>query len=68
MSAIKKAVKWLNKKTTYVGPIALEHPEGYAYFAAYVFKLKRDVKRNVWYVVKMGLDNNPEYVKRICNY
>ena len=68
MSTIVKGVKWLNKKTTYVGPVVGDHPDGYAYFKCYVFQLKRPKKFDIWYVVKMGLDEKPEYVKRICNY
>jgi hypothetical protein len=49
-------------------PLTKIAPAGYAYFSAYLFKLKRENKCSVWYLATLDEEQNVTSVKRICTY
>jgi hypothetical protein len=64
---LQKACRWLNKKAQ-GWPVGMLHPEGYAIFGAYVFRVERPSKPSVWYVMDMDKDDQWKVarIKRIC--
>lgn len=65
---LQKACEWLNVKTNYTYIPVVANRKGYAEFVAYVFKLPREGKLTVWYVLEMASQYEPKSVKRICRY
>jgi hypothetical protein len=65
---MNKAVRWLNKRCKTILPLTKIAPAGYAYFSAYLFKLKRENKCSVWYLATLDEEQNVTSVKRICTY
>ena len=65
---LKNAFRWLNDRCKTCMPLTSVAPEGYAYFSAYLFRLKRERKSSVWYLVKLEVDYKITSIKRICRY
>lgn len=64
---LRKAASWLDDKVkgNYLPVVAVRR--GYAEFVAYVYKVKRLGKPDVWYCLEI-FDQHITQIKRICMY
>jgi hypothetical protein len=66
---LKKAVHWIEKKCFYQNfRVVSIFPKGYARLIAHIFRMKRQGKPSVWYLVRIDGDHDIASVKRICTY
>lgn len=64
---LKKAASWLDDKVAGNYLPVVEVRRGYAEFVAYVYKVKRPDKPNVWYCMEVD-EGHVKQIKRICMY
>jgi hypothetical protein len=65
---LKDAFRWLNHRCKNALPLVDLDTQGCAYFSGYLFKIKREGKPSVWYLVKLEEDYKITSIKRICTY
>ncbi len=67
---LKTALKWIEKRTSdrHVFPVVAKY-DGYYAFIAYAYKIKRDNKSSLWFIVNIKPNASTIYsIKRICTY
>jgi hypothetical protein len=66
---LNKALYWIEKKCFYHNfPVVTILPKGYARFIAHIFRMKRQGKPSVWYLVSIDDEHEISKIKRICTY
>lgn len=66
--ALEKACDWLNNKTQEYRPVVNSSRYGYAAFIAYVFKIQREGKTSLFFVLELDKKKKITRIKRICLY
>jgi hypothetical protein len=65
MDKLKKAADWLHKKTNYNYTPVVANRRGYAEFVAYIFRIHRDNKPDIRFVMTVH-DQQITGIKRFC--
>ena len=65
MNKFKKASDWLHKKTNYDYLPVVANRRGYAEFVAYIFRIHRESKPDIRFVVTVK-DQKITSIKRFC--
>ncbi len=63
---LRQAVKWLGKHTKRATPVVITDINGLTWLCAYIYRIERLDKPNLWFCVDSTYDGNIKRIRRIC--